>query len=214
MATQFNRPLLLGALTLCLASALQAAPAPQFDAAVAQFLQARGGDEAAIGQADATFAALLKAEPTNPVLLAYTGALTALRATTTWLPWKKIRHAEDGLALLDKALTLLTPAHNAALQRGVPAALEVRLVAANTFLALPGFMNRHARGVKLLDELLASAQLGAAPLQFKGEVWLAAARLATQEQRWDDARKYLGEVVNASAPQAELARSQLKALAS
>jgi hypothetical protein len=45
-------------------------------------------------------------------------------------------------------------------------------------------------------------------------VWLKAAEVAAKDKRTDDARKYLNEVVNARAPQAEAARAQLKALAS
>jgi putative ABC transport system ATP-binding protein len=80
---------------------------------------------------------------------------------------------EDGLCrrrpgALDKALALLTPAHDAPLQHGTPGSLEVtRLTAANTFLAVPGFMNRGARGAKLLQRVLASPLLAASPLPFK-----------------------------------------------
>ena len=205
---------LLLATTVAWASHAMATTPAQFDGALAQFQQARTGDAAAISSSAQAFAALLKAEPINPVLMAYAGASTAMQATTTWLPWSKMAYAEDGLALLDKALTLLTPAHNAPLLRGLPATLEVRLVAVNTFLAVPGFMNRGARAAKLLDEMLASPLLASAPLGFRGEVWLTAAHLATQEHRLQDARKYLGEVIKANAPQAEAARAQLKAIPS
>jgi hypothetical protein len=104
---------------------------------------------------------LLRAEPGNPVLMAYSGASTAMKSGTTMLPWKKMGFAEDGLALIDKALALLTPAHDAPLHRGTPAVLEVKLHAANTFLAVPGFMNRGERGAKLLGEVLASPLLAA-----------------------------------------------------
>ncbi|MDD5031104.1 MAG: hypothetical protein PHH58_16675, partial [Rhodoferax sp.] len=160
------------------------------------------------------FEALQKAEPINPVLMAYAGAATAMRANTTWMPWKKIAYVEDGMALLDKALAMLTAEHNAPLQHEVPAALEVRLVAANTFLAVPGFMNRGARGAKLLSDILVSPLLATAPLEFRGAVWLVAADLAQKDKRPQDARKYLGEVVKASAPQAAAALAQLKALSS
>ena len=210
---QLTRSLLL-ATVVCLSCSTMAATPAQFDSAFAQFQQARMGNEAAIGKSAEAFEALLKAEPLNPVLMAYAGATTTMKATTTWLPWSKMSYAEDGLALLDKALTLLTPAHNAPQQHDVPAALEVRFVAANTFLAVPGFMNRGARGAKLLDEILASPLLGVAPLEFRGNVWLTAAQLASKEKRPQDARKYLDEVIKANAPQAEAARTQLKAIAS
>lgn len=211
--TRLTHGLLLAS-AVCLASPAMAATPAQFDSALAQFQQARAGHEAAIGKSAEAFEALLKAEPVNPVLMAYAGAATTLQATTTWLPWKKMAYAEDGLALLDKALTLLTPAHNAPLQHNVPAALEVRFVAANTFLAVPGFMNRAARGAKLLDEIVASPLLGVAPLEFRGHVWMTAAQLASKENRPQEARKYLGEVIKANAPQAEAARAQLKGIPS
>jgi hypothetical protein len=146
--------------------------------------------------------------------MAYAGAATSMKATTTWLPWKKMSYAEDGLAMLDKALALLTAAHNAPLQHDTPAVLEVRFVAANTFLAVPGFMNRGARGARLLNDVLTSPLLLASPLQFRADVWLAGARLAASEKRPEEARKYLNLVIESKAPQMEAARSQLKALAS
>jgi hypothetical protein len=97
-----------------------------------------------------------------------------MKATTTFLPWKMMAHAEEGLAQIDKALALLTPAHNAPLQRGTPAVLEVKLVAANTFMAVPGFMNRKERGERLLKEVLTSPLLASAPAEFQASVQKAA----------------------------------------
>lgn len=161
----------------CLLGGLPAAhavPDAQFQPAQAVFLQAADGDKSAVASAADAFASLLKAEPTNPVLLAYSGAATSMKATTTWLPWKMLAHAEEGLAQIDKALALLTPAHNAPLQRGTPAVLEVKLVAANTFMAVPGFMNRKERGERLLKEVLASPLLASAPAEFQASVQKAA----------------------------------------
>ncbi len=197
-----------------MATTVQAVPEAQFQSAFTQFIQATTGDDSAIDRSADAFAALLKAEPGNPVLMAYVGAATSMKAGASWLPWKKMGYAEDGLALLDKALALLTPAHEAPGLRQVPATLEVRYVAANTFLAVPGFMNRGARGAKLLAQVLASPLLAATPLEFRGDVWMAGARLASREKHADEARNYLDQVIKANAPQAQMARTQLKALAS
>lgn len=161
---------------LLLAPAVQAATDAQFQPAFERFNRAATGDAAAIEPAAQAFADLLKAEPGNPVLLAYAGAATSMRATTTWLPWKKMGYAEDGLAQLDKALSLLQPTHNAPLQRGTPAVLEVKFVAASTFLAVPGFMNRKDKGLKLLNEVLASPLLAQSPADFQKAVADAANR--------------------------------------
>jgi len=176
------RPLFAPVLSpLVLAAALlggtaHAVPEAQFQPAFALFVQATDGQSSAIDAAADAFATLLKTEPANPVLLAYSGAATGMKATTTWLPWKKLAYAEDGLAQLDKALALLTPAHHAVVQNGTPGHLEVKLVAANTFLAVPGFMNRHERGVKLVRELLASPALGSTPKAFQASVHKAAVK--------------------------------------
>jgi len=47
---------------------------------------------------------------------------------------------------------------------------ETRFVAANTFLAVPGFMNRGARGAKLLEEVLTSPLFEKAPAGFQNAV--------------------------------------------
>jgi hypothetical protein len=185
-------------LASCVASVAIAASDTTFESAFRYFISASNGDKSAT-------------EPANPVLMAYAGATTAMRAGTTALPWKKMGYAEDGLAVLDKSLAMLTPAHDAPIQHGTPGSLEVRFVAANTFLAVPGFMNRGARGIKLLNEVLASPLFATAPLAFQGTVWMRAAALATQEQRPADAQRYLNEVISHNAPQADKARTMLKA---
>lgn len=206
--------LLLALLALSWLGHAQAVAEAQFQPAFNQFIQATNGNEGSIAKAGEAFDALLKIEPTNPVLMAYAGAATSMKANTTWLPWKKLGYAEDGMAMLDKSLALLGPAHNAVLQNNLPAVLDVRFVASSTFLAVPGFMNRGARGAKLLNEVLRSPLFAASPLAFRADVWLAAARLAVKEKRIDEARKYLGNVIAANAPQSDAARAQLKALAS
>jgi hypothetical protein len=198
----------------CVATGIAiAAPDAAFDSAFRHFIVASGGDKSAVDPAADAFDALLKAEPANPVLMAYAGAAGAMRAGTTLLPWKKMGYAEDGLALLDKSLAMLTPAHDAPIEHGTPGSLEVRFVAANAFLAVPPFMNRAARGAKLLDEVLASPLFAQAPLPFQGNVWMRAAALAAKEQRPVDAQRYLNEVISRNAPQADKARALLKGAA-
>lgn len=193
-------------------AAAQAADPATFAAAFTEFQRANGGDESAIEPAAERFAALAAAEPGNPVLLAYSGAAAAMRARTTRLPWKKMSHAEDGLALIDKALVLLDAGHDAPMFRAVPASLETRFTAAGTFLALPGMFNRGARGAKLLDEVLASPLLASTPLPFRGAVWLRAGTLAADDKRIDEARRWLQQVVSSGAPQAAAAQAKLKEL--
>jgi len=201
-------------LASCVATGIAiAAPDAAFDNAFRHFIVASGGDKSVVDPAADEFEALLKAEPANPVLMAYAGAAGSMRAGTTMLPWKKMSYAEDGMALIDKSLAMLTPAHDALIQHGTPGSLEVRFVAANAFLAVPPFMNRAARGAKLLDEVLASPLFAKAPLPFQGNVWMRAAALAAKEQRSADAQRFLNEVISRNAPQADKARALLKGAA-
>lgn len=203
------------ALSLAAACSLSlAAPEAQLQAAQAQFQAAAKGDSEAIEKSVETYTALLKAEPGNPVLMAYLGAATTLRATNTMLPWKKMSHVEDGLAHLDKALVLLQPQHDVPAPGQVAASLETRFTAINTFLALPSMFNRGPRGAKLFAELLASPQFAQAPLPFQGAVWMRAAKWAEQDKRPEDARKFYQMVTERKAPQAAQAGAQLKALQS
>jgi tetratricopeptide (TPR) repeat protein len=203
---------LLGASLLLPGQFAPAATEAGFLAAARDFDAAQAGDTGALLRAADAFGALQRSEPGNPVLLAYTGAATAMKAATTMLPWKKLGFAEEGLAQLDKALELLTPAHDAPLYRNTPAVLETRLTAANTFLAVPGFMNRGERGAKLLQQVLDSPLLAQSPLPFRGVVWMRAGRQAQKDQRSADARRWYEQVVAQNAPQAATAQAALKDL--
>ena len=114
----------------------------------------------------------------------------------------------------DKALALLSPAHDAPAQNGTPGVLEVKFVAANTFLAVPGFMNRNERGTKLLGEVVQHPLLATAPLPFRGSVWLSAAKEANKAKNTAEAKRYLDLIVQQQAPQAAQAQTLLKNLSS
>jgi hypothetical protein len=166
----------------------------------------------AIESAADQYGKLLAANPGNPLVLAYTGAATALRAYSTILPWKKIRYVEDGLALIDKSLLLLTPDQEIIWPNGTPVGVEARFVAAKTFLDVPPFFNRHARGERLMKEVLAHPQLANAPLDLRGEIWLQAAQQALDDKRGADARRWYETIISAKAPQSAKAQARLKEL--
>ena len=200
------------ALLAPLAPALAAGSDAAVATALAEFQRALGGQQSSIEPAAEQFAKLSKDEPGNPVLRAYAGAAAAMRASTTLLPWKKLSHAEDGLAQIDKALAQLTPAHDAPMYRHVPASLEVRFTAAGTFLAMPDMFNRRERGLKLLDEVAKSPLMASAPPPFQGVVWMRAGQEAAKAQRNAEARGWFQKVSASGAPQAVAAQARLKEL--
>lgn len=161
------------------APAMAAPAADPLAAPRALFQRAADGDDSAVEPAAARWQALSDAAPGDPVRRAYAGAATAMRARATLLPWRKLAHAEDGLAQLDKALAQLGPAHEQpATPGGLAPALEVRFTAASTFLALPSMFHRHERGEKLLADVLTHPRFADAPAGFRAGVWRRAGRTA------------------------------------
>lgn len=185
---------------------------PEFMAAFQQFNQALQGKSDMVDAAAERFSALAKAEPGHPVLLAYAGSATSLRATTTMLPWKKMSYAEDGLAQIDKALAMLGKQHDQQELRGTPWSLETRFVAATTFLGLPGMFNRGPRGAKLLQEVITDPLFSASPEGFQGAVLMRAAKQADTDKQADKARQLYTDIVQRKLPQADAAANRLKAL--
>jgi len=170
------------------------------------------GDETLVPAAVEAFKKLNKQDPSNAVVLVNLGAVTSMMARTTVLPWRKISYAEDGMALQDKALAMLSPSTEKVVFDGVETGLRVRFIAANTFVAVPRFFNRGAQGSRLMAEVQASPSFDAAPLAFKGAVWLRAAKLAAEQKKPEDAKALATRVVDANAPQADAAKSLLQTL--
>lgn len=207
----------LAAMVVALAPQAQARPRmdPGLDAAVTEFVAAQGGDEGLIKKSAQTLDALA-AQPErsrSPLVLAFAGAAHARLAETTIFPWSKMRYAEDGLALVDKALQRLDPKDDTPDPGHTPVAKEVRFVAASLFFVLPSIFNRRAQADKLLDGLLATVETDATPPDFKAAVAVLAGQRAAKAGDKAQARRYFDKATGYGSPQeAEDARRELKAL--
>jgi len=97
------------AIAIAFGSAL-AAPAVDnaaFTTARQQFQAASGGDASARDAAIEAFEKLSASQPGNPVYLAYQGAGIAMRGRDAMMPWEKMKYAEKGADMVQKAVTLL-----------------------------------------------------------------------------------------------------------
>ncbi|MES2130404.1 MAG: hypothetical protein V4463_24295 [Pseudomonadota bacterium] len=208
-------------LTLVLAATLASAHAAPQESAPAGYAQARaqffaglGGDSGARNAAIEAFQTLAAGNPGHPLLSAYAGAAIALKARDAWMPWKKMEYAEKGANTIEKALAQLTVAHDEQLFNGSPESVETRLVAANTLLALPDFMNRRAGGKHAIEAAMASPAFAGAGPVIRAGVLSAAAKVAAGEHRSADEITFLKQAV-ALAPQSQygaMAASRLKEL--
>jgi hypothetical protein len=88
------------------------------------------GNRAAAAQARASFAALSRDHPGDPVVDAYSGSLELLDAARTWAIWDKRRLANEGLAKMDQAVNR------------APGDLEARFIRAASTWHLPFFYKR------------------------------------------------------------------------
>lgn len=200
--------------TVAAPAALAQASGGSFERALALFREAQAGADAA--RAREAFAALAKAEPGQPVYAAYEGAAGAMMGGQAWMPWNKLRHTEAALDRIDEALALLKPEHERQVVGGLAAAFTTRVVAANTFLAVPdGLFHRRTAGRRLLAQLQAAPGLATASAPARAAVLLVAARSARSEERTADEKLALTEAL-ALVPEgfdAGLARKRLAEIA-
>ncbi|UTY58603.1 hypothetical protein [Massilia sp. erpn] len=206
--------------TLLAVTAIAASAAPQeaapdgFAQAHQQFKAAMRGDSKASDAAIAAFSALAAANPSHPLLAAYEGAATALKGRDAMMPWSKLKYAEKGANTLEKALAQLTPEHDEALFNGTPESIETRLVAANTLLSLPGFMNRGAGGKRAVQAAIDSKVFGQASPQVRASLLNLAASIAEDEKRSADEIGYLRQLaaITPASKYSTAAEARLKEL--
>ncbi|MFZ6874345.1 hypothetical protein ACO0LF_19985 [Undibacterium sp. Di27W] len=161
-------------------------------------------------QTASTFNNMLQQEPGNPLLMSYAGAATAKSSLDKFAKGEKTTALEDGTAMVEQALQLASTSQ--AMHGSVPVALEVRFVAASTYLAVPRIMNRHDQGEQLLKDVIDAQQFAQTDVNFRGAVWMRAATLAAEKNHADEAKKYLNEIVKNNAPQAQKAAQLLQTL--
>jgi hypothetical protein len=106
------------------------ASAADWPTARSLYYKAVEGDRAAGARAVTLTDELRRSDQDNPLLLAYRGSLLLLESSWAMAPWKKGKLAKEGLAMMDRAVTL------------APRDLEVRFVRAASSTRLPGFFHR------------------------------------------------------------------------
>jgi hypothetical protein len=154
-----------------------------FEAAAAQFEMGQRGDAGANVRAHDAFEELVRGDPGNPAYLAYYGSALTIRGRDAWAPWKKVKHTERGLELIDRAVAMLRPEHDRATLRGVPVSVEALVVAGYTFLAVPDMFHRFEAAKAVVRQAFANPALGASPAHVRARFHHQAAMVARREGR-------------------------------
>lgn len=209
------RPVLFFFLALLAAFPALAGHATDFAAAEAVFHKAGEGDGAAVEEAVRRFEQLAAGGGSAALLYsAYLGAAQSMQGREAWMPWNKMRATERGLATLDKALRRLEAEHDREWVRGAPISLEIRLVAATTFLALPSLFNRFDAGKQILRDAFASPAYAAAPGEIKARLHRQAALAAQRDNNARDEVAHLKQALEAlpAGAAADVMRRRLQEL--
>ncbi|WP_444944640.1 hypothetical protein ACJJIK_07555 [Microbulbifer sp. ZKSA006] len=120
--------------------------------------------------------------PADPIALFYLGASETLMAKEAWLPWKKVGYAENGIARMDKALSMLEEMENPGRSsQGMPQDLLLKGIAAKTFTSVPKFFNAFDRGMELYRELMSDSRMGHMPANATRWIYCAAQQAAELE---------------------------------
>lgn len=151
------------------------------------FLQGVDGDKNAVRTAIRRFKSLSHKNPQEPVLLAYLGACMTLQGRDAGNNLDKRRLTEDGLGKIDKALSMQAERAD----QGSDHHLDTLLVAANSYIHIPAFFNRHDKGRQLLQQILDDSNFGAMAAGFKAATYLAAALVAHGDGNEAAYRRYL-----------------------
>lgn len=191
-----------------------------FAAARAQFEAGRAGSHDATERAQRLFSQLLHKDAGNPLYLAYYGSTYTLQARDSLAPWTRIRLVNQGTALLDRALALLNhPAAGTSTVAARPdagaAALETRLVAMATFIALPeSLFHRRAAARREYQLAVSSPDFSAAPSDLRGHLEYEGALIAREAGDAVAERAALQRVLALNPPSIDLAevRARLAAL--
>ena len=162
-----------------------------FTDAQAVFETSLAGDKKATEPAIEKFSELVQQDPSHPLYLAYLGSAYTLKARDAWMPWTRLRNAEKGLEMIDKALLMLKPQHDEQRLRGSIVSTEAHLVAVSTFLQVPKFMNRQQAAKDLLTATIETPVFEVSAPAVKGRLYLWAAEVAKREEQTDAERNYL-----------------------
>jgi hypothetical protein len=102
--------------------------------------------------AASVYAALLDLPPT-PVVQVLKGSTLTLMGRDAWMPWTKMKYADDGIILLERTLQALTLDDQQTEFQGVPVDVFVIFIAGTTYTRLPDMFHKKAEGQALLRRI-------------------------------------------------------------
>ncbi|MEI2565048.1 hypothetical protein V7T16_15190 [Vibrio metoecus] len=180
------------------------------EAMIERYNQAAQGDETLVEPLYADLEKLVEQEGATPLSLVYLGSTRTLMGRDAFLPWKKMRYSEEGLATIEKGLSLLSDdTANSVLRRnGLPVAMLAVAVAAATYTAMPDMFNHFERGYDLYLNLLADPQFQAQPFAATAWIYRLAIVAALRAKDQAQAKQWLETMQQADAQHPDTQQAQ------
>lgn len=161
-------------------------------AIISEYNQAVAGDDAKVESAYQSLVQLIEQQGAKPLSLVYLGSTQTLQGREAFLPWKKMKYTEQGLATIDKGLSMLdTLPLNVDQQlrvQGLPERYLSQAMAAVTYTSLPTMFNHFDRGYDLYLTMLTEPEFIQQP--FSATAWVyryaiqAALQTGDMSQAW------------------------------
>ena len=199
-----------GLMCLTSAMAMAALPAEVLDNAYQQYLYASQSDGDGEQGLDSIMQ-LSEQYPDEPVLLMLQGWMETIVARDALMPWSKMKWLDNGLAHIDKALSLMVPDTSEALLAGLPVDLQLKAQSGIIFVNVPDFAHRLQQGGELLNEVLNDARLQNIPALAYQHIQFYAAEAAAKEGNSKRAELLYRQVIS-SGDQTSWAQNARKAL--
>ena len=199
---------------ICLsASIVLSAHATLTEDKIAVYNQASAGNEDQIEPAYKIFSQLIKEDGTSYLTLIYFGSINTLQGRAAWMPWTKIKHVEQGVANINKGLTLLENDTVKLGQQNRFNALReshiARAIAAATLSDLPDRFNQFERGYDLFLILLAEPNFQSEPFVSRSWIYTYAIKAALRADDRPQAAKWLNVMLaeDKTSPQTVIAQA-------
>ncbi len=183
------------------------------EAMIQRYNQAAQGDE----NLYADLEKLVAQEGVTALSLVYLGSTRTLMGRDAFLPWKKMRYSEEGLATIEKGLSLLSSqvtqssqhtASSEEIRNGLPVQMLAMAVAATTYTAMPDMFNHFERGYDLYLNLLADPQFQAQPFAATAWIYRLAIVAALRAEDEAQARLWLEAMQQADAQHPDTQQAQ------
>lgn len=180
------------------------------EAMIERYNQAAQGDETLVDPLYADLEKLVEQEGATPLTLVYLGSTRTLMGRDAFLPWKKMRYSEEGLATIEKGLSLLSDdaANSQERRNGLPTQMLAIAVAAATYTAMPDMFNHFERGYDLYLNLLADPQFQAQPFAATAWIYRLAIVAALRAKDQAQAKQWLETMQQADAQHPDTQQAQ------